>query len=223
MIIIYKNLFFLDIELPNLQRNNRIAIKLRGAFVNDRVNASNTLSVYIQILNDHQNGTQEMITNVQRISLRNETDLSSSSEVDRDLVFNIDHSYTNATLQVHLLTNLNVELPLKFTYDPTPVDTKLGVILAAVVLLGLYVMIIWDIVHRTFAAMLASTMAIAILAAMGERPSMHLIMSWIDVETLLLLFGMMILVAVLSETGVFDYFAVYAYKVNIYSNNCLKT
>lgn len=52
-----------------------------------------------------------------------------------------------------------------------------------------------------------------ILAAMNERPPMTLIMSWIDIETLLLLFGMMILVAILSETGVFDYLAVYAFKV----------
>ena len=49
---------------------------------------------------------------------------------------------------------------------------------------------------------------------MNERPPMTLIMSWIDIETLLLLFGMMILVAILSETGIFDYLAVYAYKVN---------
>lgn len=48
---------------------------------------------------------------------------------------------------------------------------------------------------------------------MNERPPMALIISWIDVETLLLLFGMMLLVAILSETGVFDYLAVYAFKV----------
>lgn len=51
---------------------------------------------------------------------------------------------------------------------------------------------------------------------MNERPPMALIMSWIDIETLLLLFGMMILVAILSETGIFDYLAVYAYKVCFY-------
>lgn len=63
--------------------------------------------------------------------------------------------------------------------------------------------------------MIASTAAIGILAAMNERPTMADIMSWIDTETLLLLFGMMILVAILSETGIFDYLAVYAYKVRI--------
>lgn len=64
-----------------------------------------------------------------------------------------------------------------------------------------------------------------ILAAMNERPPMTLIMSWIDIETLLLLFGMMILVAILSETGIFDYLAVYAYKVKLlplYLNDCRK-
>jgi len=49
---------------------------------------------------------------------------------------------------------------------------------------------------------------------MNERPTMSVIMSWIDTETLLLLFGMMIIVAVLAETGAFDYLAVYAFKVH---------
>jgi Na+/H+ antiporter NhaD/arsenite permease-like protein len=37
--------------------------------------------------------------------------------------------------------------------------------------------------------------------------------SWMDIETLCLLFGMMVVVSVLSETGLFDWFAVKAYKV----------
>jgi Na+/H+ antiporter NhaD/arsenite permease-like protein len=41
------------------------------------------------------------------------------------------------------------------------------------------------------------------------------LISWIDVETLLLLFSMMMLVAILSETGIFDYMAVYAYEVRL--------
>ena len=46
-----------------------------------------------------------------------------------------------------------------------------------------------------------------------QRPTMAELISWIDVETLLLLFSMMVLVAIFSETGIFDYLAVYAYKV----------
>lgn len=42
---------------------------------------------------------------------------------------------------------------------------------------------------------------------------MNEVVSWIDVDTLLLLFSMMILVAVIAQTGLFDYLAVYAFKV----------
>lgn len=41
------------------------------------------------------------------------------------------------------------------------------------------------------------------------------IMAWMDIETLLLLFSMMILVAILTDTGVFDYIAVYTFKVSV--------
>ncbi|XP_076379456.1 P protein isoform X3 [Megalopta genalis] len=69
------------------------------------------------------------------------------------------------------------------------------------------------VVHRTLAAMLASTMSIAILAALNERPTMSELISWIDVDTLMLLFSMMVLVAVIAETGLFDWMAVFAYKI----------
>ena len=72
-----------------------------------------------------------------------------------------------------------------------------------------------QIVHRTFAAMIASTLSIALLSALNDRPTHEEIIGWIDVETILLLFAMMILVAILTETGVFDHLAVYAYRVNI--------
>lgn len=126
----------------------------------------------------------------------------------------------NATVRIRFRTNIEESLPVQIAYDPSPIDKVTGVIYASVVLLGLYIMIIWEIVHRTFAAMIASTLSIAILAYMNERPTMAELMSWIDVETLLLLFGMMILVAILSETGIFDYLAVYAYKVR---NHTIKT
>jgi len=44
------------------------------------------------------------------------------------------------------------------------------------------------------------------------------LVTWIDVETLLLLFSMMVLVAIFSETGIFDYFAVIAFEVSLHSS-----
>ncbi|XP_010129769.1 PREDICTED: P protein, partial [Buceros rhinoceros silvestris] len=68
------------------------------------------------------------------------------------------------------------------------------------------------IVHRTLAAMLGALAALAALATVGERPSMNKVVEWIDYDTLALLFGMMVLVAIFSETGFFDYCAVKAYR-----------
>lgn len=73
---------------------------------------------------------------------------------------------------------------------------------------------LFQVVHRTLAAMIASTLSIALLAALDDRPTHDEIMAWIDVETVLLLFSMMILVGILTETGVFDHLAVYAYRVS---------
>ncbi|KOB68989.1 Tyrosine transporter, partial [Operophtera brumata] len=52
-----------------------------------------------------------------------------------------------------------------------------------------------------------------IYATAGARPSLPELVSWLDVETLLLLFSMMLLVAILAETGLFDYLAVLAFEV----------
>lgn len=37
-------------------------------------------------------------------------------------------------------------------------------------------------------------------------------MTWVNIETIGLLFGMMIMVAVLGETGIFNYMAIWSYK-----------
>lgn len=57
------------------------------------------------------------------------------------------------------------------------------------------------------------------LSALSDRPTMDNVVEWMDSETLLLLFSMMILVAVLTETGIFDYMAVYAFKVSVSITN----
>ncbi|XP_054005067.1 P protein-like isoform X1 [Hylaeus anthracinus] len=119
----------------------------------------------------------------------------------------------NGVIFIKLETNLKSSFAVSITYDLSFIEKNDGVIYAAMILLGLYVLIIFEVVHRTLAAMLASSMSIAILAALNERPTMGELISWIDVDTLLLLFSMMILVAVVAETGIFDWLAVYAFKI----------
>lgn len=165
-------------------------------------------------------GNLEEVGEEWKIPLADAESLDVTPESSRRHVFKFDQATLNkinsraAAFVIEFTNELNVSFPANFAYDPSPIDTDLGIILGVVILLGLYVMIIWELVHRTFAAIIASTMVIGVLALLNERPPMPVLMSWIDVETLLLLFGMMILVAILSETGIFDFLAVYAYKVS---------
>uniref|UniRef100_A0A674ASY3 OCA2 melanosomal transmembrane protein n=1 Tax=Salmo trutta TaxID=8032 RepID=A0A674ASY3_SALTR len=105
-------------------------------------------------------------------------------------------------------------VPLSMTHQSLYVTAERQVVIAAVILGGVYVLIIFEIVHRTLAAMLGSLAALAALAMIGDRPSLSTVVEWIDYETLALLFGMMILVAIFSETGFFDYCAVKAYQLS---------
>uniref|UniRef100_U3JN69 OCA2 melanosomal transmembrane protein n=2 Tax=Ficedula albicollis TaxID=59894 RepID=U3JN69_FICAL len=113
-------------------------------------------------------------------------------------------------IQAFLQESGSVPLSMKHQYLHANIEAQVTV--ASIILVGVYVLIILEIVHRTLAAMLGSLAALAALAIVGERPSMVKVVEWIDYETLALLFGMMVLVAIFSETGFFDYCAVKAYR-----------
>uniref|UniRef100_A0A3Q2XXL0 OCA2 melanosomal transmembrane protein n=1 Tax=Hippocampus comes TaxID=109280 RepID=A0A3Q2XXL0_HIPCM len=105
-------------------------------------------------------------------------------------------------------------VPLSITHQSLYFNVETQVAIAGIILTGVYVLIIFEIVHRTLAAMLGSLAALSALAIIGDRPSLVQVVEWIDYETLALLFGMMVLVAIFSETGFFDYCAVKAYRLS---------
>lgn len=255
-IFIFLDLFLCNIgyELIEPPLESRLGVIVYGAFVDENSNTTNFLYIRVQLLHEDEDDGNYSISyienddNIFRVPITgNIKDIDTATEVKKAHTFYLDEEMfdkipqNDTVLRLSIQSNLPVSLPINLAYDPTPIDKSRGVIYAAIVLFGLYVMIIWEVVHRTFgeyhfntfssafcfcgselktifiyhqiAAIIASTTAIAILALMNERPTMPEIMSWIDVETLLLLFGMMILVAILSETGIFDYLAVYAFKV----------
>ncbi|XP_068175854.1 P protein [Antennarius striatus] len=116
------------------------------------------------------------------------------------------------TVQAFLQNNEVV--PLSMTHQSLFVSVETQVAIAGIILAGVYILIIFEIVHRTLASMLGSLAALAALAVIGDRPSLVTVVEWIDYETLALLFGMMVLVAIFSETGFFDYCAVKAYQLS---------
>jgi Na+/H+ antiporter NhaD/arsenite permease-like protein len=82
------------------------------------------------------------------------------------------------------------------------------------ILVGVYVLIVTEVVHRTLAAALGGLIAVFALNFYTVESTLTLraVTTMIDWETIGLLLGMMVMVGVISQTGVFEYFAIYAYK-----------
>jgi len=126
------------------------------------------------------------------------------SEKDRDHYAEFRMQITTGAAEPLGLTTRLLQLSDIIRYE---------VIIAAVILIGMYVLIIFELVHRTIAALLGSFVAIAFLSVLRERPSMEVVISWIDFDTIGLLFGMMLMVGIFSETGFFEWCAVKAFKL----------
>ena len=81
------------------------------------------------------------------------------------------------------------------------------------ILLGVYALIITEVVHRTLAAAVGGLLAILALCYYSEQAyTLGEVTTLIDWETIGLLLGMMVMVGILSHTGLFEWFAVQAYK-----------
>ena len=82
------------------------------------------------------------------------------------------------------------------------------------ILLFVYALIITEVVHRTLAAALGGIAAILALNYYKSGAALTLAetTTLIEWETIGLLLGMMVMVGVISHTGIFEWFAVQAYK-----------
>jgi Na+/H+ antiporter NhaD/arsenite permease-like protein len=85
---------------------------------------------------------------------------------------------------------------------------------AIVILVAVYGLIVFELVHRALAAALggvAAVVALHIASGSNKGPDLSAVMTWIDWETIGLLIGMMVMVDILSKTGLFEWAAVQAY------------
>merc|ERR1719320_1329362 len=80
--------------------------------------------------------------------------------------------------------------------------------MSAVLLILVYVLIGLELCDGVLIALFGSFVALLLVTLVQSPPDMGLVMSWMDEATLSLLFGMMVIVAMLSVTGVFEWFAV---------------
>ena len=84
---------------------------------------------------------------------------------------------------------------------------------ALVILVGIYVLISLEIVHRTLAALLGAALVLAVTHTIGHFNPAYEVLNYeqalhaVDWNVIFLLMGMMIIVGVLKESGVFQWLA----------------
>jgi Na+/H+ antiporter NhaD/arsenite permease-like protein len=98
-----------------------------------------------------------------------------------------------------------------FTFD---------MLIAALVMAACYVLIFTEVIHRTNAAIIGSVLMIVVGMAAGFY-SQEAAIRAIDANTLLLLAGMMMIVAMLRHTGAFEYVAIRITKLAKGNNRLL--
>jgi len=103
---------------------------------------------------------------------------------------------------------VDIGITLKNGFGNEPVWVGLGI------LLFVYALIISEVVHRTLAAAIGGLAAIFALNyyKTGDALTLAETTTLIEWETIGLLLGMMVMVGIISQTGVFEWFAVQAYK-----------
>tara|TARA_B100000767_G_scaffold275460_1_gene312524 strand:- start:1813 stop:3564 length:1752 start_codon:yes stop_codon:yes gene_type:complete len=95
----------------------------------------------------------------------------------------------------------------------TNVENSQAVLVGLGILLGVYALIITEVVHRTLAAAVGGLLAIgALMYYSSQSYTLGEVTTLIDWETIGLLLGMMVMVGILSHTGLFEWLAVQAYK-----------
>lgn len=124
-------------------------------------------------------------------------------------VFNLGKSVELNKISFKVNTNIKDYLSLNFNCAKLSDHYENSVIYSAILLFFVYSLIIFELTHRTLAACLGALGGISLISLIEmERPTLNSIVTWIEWETVLLMFGMMIIVAIFCETGLFDLIAV---------------
>ena len=113
---------------------------------------------------------------------------------------------------------LAILLVMLFTL-PEYVGLELTITMMATlgVLIGMYVILITEVVHRTALALFGALVMLIVLFSTGvldTHDSVDFVIGAIDFNTIGLLLGMMVIVGILGETGIFQYIGIKAAKIS---------
>ncbi len=129
-------------------------------------------------------------------------------------------SYNSRDVQVKSLTEISGKPGQFIHYENITPLRKVGpaFYISALVLILIYVLISFDVFHRTLVALLGASILLFVSYVIGHFDSSYFILSfenaknYIDFNVIFLLMGMMLIVGIMKRTGVFQWLAFKSYK-----------
>ena len=82
------------------------------------------------------------------------------------------------------------------------------ILLGSILLVAVYVLLLLEVINRAVVAFIGAFLTLLLISFISQAPSLDTVVNWMDASTLCLLFGMMIMIQMLSTTGLFEYMAV---------------
>ena len=133
---------------------------------------------------------------------------SLAEEVEELREVDVASAAGDGTLFVHVSSNTS--RALSFVMHPEALQ-PLGrhrVLLGALLLVLVYTLLLLEVINRAIVAFIGAFVALLLYALVFEAPDLSTVVGWMDSSTLCLLFGMMIMIQMLSTTGFFEFMAI---------------
>jgi Na+/H+ antiporter NhaD/arsenite permease-like protein len=123
-------------------------------------------------------------------------------------------------LEKHILSILIVSLfAIIIFIVPYLFEIKIApfILFSSIVMVSIYVILSFEIIHRTSIAIFGALILIIASLLVGSihpKETLHFVIDVIDFNTIGLLLGMMIIIAILGETGIFNWIGVKAIRLS---------
>lgn len=130
-------------------------------------------------------------------------------------------TYAPREIEIHELTKISGKEGEYIHYENITPERNIGpaFYISAIVLILIYILISFEILHRTHAALLGAAVLLFVSYVFGHYNPDFFILSfesaknYIDFNVILLLLGMMLIVGVMKRTGIFQWIAFKSYQI----------
>ena len=119
-----------------------------------------------------------------------------------------DEIEASSTLFVRVTTNSTHSLGFVMHVEALHPIGRYRILLGSLLLVFVYGLLLLEVINRSIVAFIGAFLALLLYSLIFEAPELSTVVGWMDESTLCLLFGMMIMIQLLSTTGFFEFMAI---------------